>query len=266
MRERFERASGRSTQQEQASRKQIAGAALVTDALRAGHPVRCVFILAGERSAATQGLVELCAERGVPLREASERELKRLAKRTDREEETEVIALEGLAPDAPLADVLTSPGAVWLLTDVAYPGNAGFAIRTAEVSGAAGIVLDTLFDHDGRRQALRKSMRADRLFPVLFATAVEVIELSLAAGRRIIGIEDGGSSAPWDVDLTGPVLFIVGGEATGVPSAVLERCENVVRIPMAGFIPSHNLQAAVAIIAGERLRQTGFREAQGPDP
>ena len=33
------------------------------------------------------------------------------------------------------------------------------------------------------------------------------------------------------------------------------RCDEVVRIPMAGFVASYNLQAAVASIASERFRQ-----------
>jgi tRNA G18 (ribose-2'-O)-methylase SpoU len=38
---------------------------------------------------------------------------------------------------------------------------------------------------------------------------------------------------------------------------VLARCDDVVRVPMAGFIPSYNVQAAMAAVAGERLRQMG---------
>jgi 23S rRNA (guanosine2251-2'-O)-methyltransferase len=68
-------------------------------------------------------------------------------------------------------------------------------------------------------------------------------------------VEDVGSAAPWQVDLTGPLLLVVGAEAEGVPRGVLERCDHVVRIPMAGFIASYNLQAAVAALAAERLRQ-----------
>ena len=143
----------------------------------------------------------------------------------------------------------------WLLAGVAYPGNAGFAIRTAEVSGAAGIVVDGSFDHAGRRQALRAAMRADRIFPVLFARSSDVLRSARAAGHRIIGIEDRGSFEPWQVDLTGPVVFVIGGEACGIEQPLLDACDCVVRIPMPGFIPSYNLQAATAMVAGERLRQ-----------
>ena len=55
--------------------------------------------------------------------------------------------------------------------------------------------------------------------------------------------------------LSGSVLLVVGAEAEGVPREVLDRCDEVVRIPMGGFIASYNLQTAVAAIAAERFRQ-----------
>ena len=74
-------------------------------------------------------------------------------------------------------------------------------------------------------------------------------------GRRMLAIEDTGNVSPWDIDLTGRVHLVVGGEARGIPDAILAACDAVVRIPMPGFVPSYNLQGAVAAVASERLRQ-----------
>jgi tRNA(Leu) C34 or U34 (ribose-2'-O)-methylase TrmL len=41
---------------------------------------------------------------------------------------------------------------------------------------------------------------------------------------------------------------------------VLDACDGALRIPMRGFIPSYNLQAAMAMVAGERLRQLGAED------
>jgi TrmH family RNA methyltransferase len=82
-----------------------------------------------------------------------------------------------------------------------------------------------------------------------------VLESARSAGHRVFAIENTGALAPWDVDLTGPSLFVVGGEADGIPSDVLAKCDDVLRLPMAGFIPSYNLQSAVSVVAIERLRQ-----------
>jgi len=237
-------------------RSQHAGAAAVAAALAAGEPLRLLMVREGALSPQAREVLARCKDAQVAIRKAGQREMKRMAAAG---EVPEVLALAGPDPAARLPEVLATGGPLWLLTGVAYPGNAGFAIRTAEVSGAAGIVLDTSFDREGRRQALRASMRADRLFPVLWERADETLTLAREAGYRLVGIEDQGKQAPWQVDLTGPALFVVGGEAGGVAASLLERCEVTLRIPMPGFIPSYNLQAALAIVAGERLRQEDAR-------
>jgi tRNA G18 (ribose-2'-O)-methylase SpoU len=165
----------------------------------------------------------------------------------------------GAAPD----DALAGGGVAWLLSGIAYPGNTGFAIRLAEVSGAACVFVDSSVAHEGKREALRASMRADRFFPVYGEPARDTIARAKRAGRRVLAIEDVGDAAPWEADLTGRVLLVVGGERHGIPREVLDACDGALRIPMRGFIPSYNLQAAMAMVAGERLRQLGARN-RGP--
>ena len=150
---------------------------------------------------------------------------------------------------------LAGSGCAWLLVGLAYPGNTGFAIRAAEVSGADAVFIDVALLHDGRREALRASMRADRFLPVFWEPALGVVKAARAAGLRVLAIEDVGERAPWEIDLTGRLLLVVGGEHDGIPGEVIEACDAALRIPMRGFIPAYNVQAAMAMVAGERLRQ-----------
>ena len=112
---------------------------------------------------------------------------------------SEILALVGRDPHAPIEEVLSAGGAAWLLVGIAYPGNTGFAIRTAEVSGADGVFIDSDFEHEGRREAVRAAMRADRFMPVFWMPALPVIEAARAAGRRVLAVEDVGSRAPWEM-------------------------------------------------------------------
>ncbi len=243
------------------ARRQLAGADAIAAALDRGATVRLLLVREGGLSEPARAVLARCHDAGIPVRKAGQRETRRLAAHG----EPELLALVGASPADSLDAVLAAGGALWLLTGVGYPGNAGFAIRTAEVSGAAGIVVDAGFDHTGRRQALRAAMRADRFFPVLWARAEDVVERAQQAGHRLVGIEDRGTRAPWEEDLTTPSVFVVGGEAGGVPEALLDGCDVVLRIPMTGFIPSYNLQAAVAMVAGERLRQLGSKSVEAPE-
>lgn len=221
-------------------------------ALARGEPLRWIVVNGAAGGEAERALARPAREAGVPLQTVGARHFARLCPAGA---SARALALLGVGRSSDAAEVLAREGPAWLLVGVAYPGNAGFAIRTAEVSGAAGVFLDTDFDHAQRREALRASMRADRFLPVLWRACGPVLAAARAAGRRVIALEDVGERAPWEVDLTGPSLFVVGGERHGVPASVLAAADAVVRIPMAGFLRSYNLQAAVAIVAAERMRQ-----------
>jgi len=48
---------------------------------------------------------------------------------------------------------------------------------------------------------------------------------------------------------------LIGSEATGIPAALLAEADETIAIPVGGFIPSYNVQAAVGIFLGEWMRQ-----------
>ncbi len=244
------------------ARRQVAGIAELSAALDAGAAVRLVLHAGEPEEPALIAVLERARAAGIAVRVASAQSLWRLGKCTPA---PDVIAVIGPDPAASPDDALAGGGVAWLLTGIAYPGNTGFAIRLAEVSGAACVFVDGSFAHEGKREALRASMRADRFFPVHWEPALAVIARAKRAGRRILAIEDVGTDAPWEVDLTGPVLLIVGGERHGIPREVLDACDGAVRIPMRGFIPSYNVQAAMAMVAGERMRQLGATDRRAAD-
>lgn len=242
-------------------RRQVAGPAELAAALDAGESVRLVLHAREPHDPAARAVVERARAAGIALRVASAKSLWRLGKCSPA---PEVMAVIGPDPAAPPDEALAGGGVAWLLTGLAYPGNTGFAIRLAEVSGAACVFVDAGFAHEGKREALRASMRADRFFPVYWEPALETLARARRAGRRVLAVEDVGTAAPWEVDLTGRLLLVVGGERHGIPRAVLDACDGALRIPMRGFIPSYNLQAAMAMVAGERLRQLGASDREPP--
>ena len=66
-----------------------------------------------------------------------------------------------------------------------------------------------------------------------------------------------GDKTPWDTDLTGKIMIIVGGERNGIPQKILDLSDEIIRIPMSGFVPSFNLQAPLSVVAVEAQRQRG---------
>ena len=163
-------------------------------------------------------------------------------------------ALTGRPQHETLEQVMAAGGCVWLFDGVEYSTNLGFAIRTAEVSGADAVLLNVAKTHEERRTIRRASMRADRFIPVIYTTTGAVLPSARANGFRIIAAEDVGTNGPWDVDMTGNVVLVVGAEREGVSPEVLRAADDVVKLPMDGFVPSYNLQVAVSVLAVEALR------------
>ena len=236
------------------NRQQIAGSAAIVSALERGEALQRIVLRREADDTQLVALVRRARMAGVPVHRVGPRHFQRLRQSGG---SCDALALVGSPPDTTASSVLAGEGATWQLIGVAYPGNAGMALRTAEVSGSAGAFVAADFDRAQRRAALRASMRADRFMPVFFGEADGVLDEAARSGRRLVAVEDVGERAPWDVDLRGRVHLVVGGEAEGIPKAALARCETVVRLPMAGFLPSYNLQGAVAAVAAERLRQLG---------
>lgn len=221
-----------------------------------GEPVTLILSKQQAQSPELSAILERASILGIPHEEGTLNDLWRMAIGTSPGSEApDVLALVGRQPDGTLQEVCARGGLVWLLIGVRYAVNIGFSIRTAEVSGASAIIIDTDVNHVERRTALRASMRAHRFLPTLWLDTNEVIAEAKAAGFTIIGVEDVGAVEPWDAELTGNLLCIIGGEHDGIPPEVLEQCDQLVKLPMAGFVPSYNLQVATAVIALEALRQ-----------
>jgi 23S rRNA (guanosine2251-2'-O)-methyltransferase len=235
-----------------APRVQIAGLGTIATALHERDDVRVLLVRADDASDATAALIREAEARGVRIWRGGPGDLRRMGRGPDAQT---AVALLGPPPTAALPELLARGGISWLLHRATYPSNVGFAVRTAEVSGADGVIVDAQYNHADRARIDHVSMGASRLLPVLFDDTEHVLEQAARQAVRCICLEDVGARAPWEVDLRGPLVCLIGSERAGIAQAILDRCHAVVRIPMAGFVPSYNVQAAMAAIAVERLRQ-----------
>ncbi len=200
-------------------------------------------------------LRDLAEERGIAVRESSKSDMWRMSRVNDGESPPPILALVGRRPDATVDEILSSGGLCWLLDGARYPVNIGFTIRTAEVSGAQAVFVDGSLNHAEKKAARRASMKAHRFMPVHWVDGKELVDMAKESGFRVISLEDSGDLGPWDEDLTGNVLLVIGGEHDGISDHVLKESDSVLRVPMSGFVPSYNLQAPMAVVAAEALRQ-----------
>jgi len=232
---------------------QVTGADAVLSALQQGQDLDMVLV---DRDKDTTLIRELCQQNGVPLQEGSTNDLWRMS----HDGAQDALALIGRNIEGTLDEVMQRGGTIWFFDGVEYSTNLGFTIRTAEVSGADAVVLNVAKTHEERRTIRRASMRADRFLPVVYSTSEEILEAAKSNQVRIIVAEDTGKVGPWDVDMTGDVLLVVGAEKHGVSQLVQDAADEIVILPMDGFVPSYNLQVAVSVLAVEALRQRRLKQ------
>lgn len=227
---------------------QVTGRDAVLSALQNGQELDMVLV---DREKDTTLIRQLCEERGILLQEGSANDLWRMS----HDGSQDALALTGRNTEGTLDEIMQRGGTIWFFDGVEYSTNLGFAIRTAEVSGADAVVLNVSKTHEERRTIRRASMRADRFIPVVYSTSEDILAAAKSNQVRIIVAEDTGKVGPWDVDMTGDVLLVVGAEKLGVSQLVQDAADEIVILPMDGFVPSYNLQVAVSVLAVEALRQ-----------
>lgn len=237
-------------------RTYLAGTGEISAALVAGAPVRVLLVATSDTSPETAALVAQTEAAGARIWRGGPGDLRRMSRTPAT---PTAMAMLGPSPEASLDELLLRGGITWLVHRAAYPSNVGFVVRTAEVSGADGVIIDAHWNHHERGRVQHVSMGATELMPVLYETSSAVLDRAEALHVPVISIEDVGTKHAHEVDLAGPVVCVIGGERDGIAADVLARCKHVVRVPMAGFVPSYNLQAAMSAVAVERLRQLATR-------
>jgi TrmH family RNA methyltransferase len=216
-------------------------------------------------------LTAFAAERHPELVEAAVSAGARISPVTERAAESlsDTVTPQGLIAvcdllDVPLAEALGErPRLVAVCAGIADPGNAGAVVRVADAAGADAVLLagDTVDPHNPK--AVRASTGSVFHLPlarerdtaaVLDACRAAGLALLVADGHGELDLHDAAASAV----LAGPVAWVFGGEAHGVPADVAAAADHRVRVPIYGRAESLNLATAAAVClyasAGERRR------------
>jgi 23S rRNA (guanosine2251-2'-O)-methyltransferase len=156
----------------------------------------------------------------------------------------------------------TGPPLIVVLDGIEDPHNLGAIRRTADATGATGVVVQT------RRSAARSGAAAKAsagaVAHVRIAVVVNIaraIEGLKEAGVWTVGLAGDAPKRYDEVDLTLPTAIVVGAEGAGLRRLVRERCDWLVHIPMAGKVSSLNVSVAAGVALYEAVRQRRSKNA-----
>ena len=147
-----------------------------------------------------------------------------------------------------------------ILDGVTDPHNLGACLRTADAAGAHSVVIpkDRAASVDG---VVRKvAAGAAEFVPVATVTNLaRAIDMLKERGVWVVGTDGDAPESLYGADLDRPLALVLGAEGDGMRRLTRERCDFLVRIPMAGHIESLN----VSVAAGVALFEAGRQRASG---
>ena len=209
------------------------------------------------RDARMRAFAERAREAGIKVIES---EAERLDKMAGSPRHQGVVArVEAVKMPHSLDEVVENvegPPLLLVLDGVTDPHNLGACLRVADGSGTHAVVAPK--DHAvGINATVAKvASGAAETVPYIMVTnlARTLAELK-EHDIRIIGTSDDAEHTLYDLDLTGPVAFVLGAEGDGMRQLTRKTCDQLVRIPMAGAVESLNVSVASAVCLYEALRQ-----------
>lgn len=235
----------------------IVGRNAVLEALRAGHPLDCVWVAAGDRGGTIGAIIGKCREAGIPVKEADSRKL--TAKGGPNHQG--VVAVAACKEYATLDDVFKKaeeagePPFVIVCDELQDVHNLGAILRTAEAVGCHGIIIPKRRAVGLTSTVYKTSVGAVEYVPVVrVSNIVETLKQLKERGLWVYGTDMDGQT--WcEADLKGPIAMVVGSEGDGIGRLVKEQCDFMLSLPMCGKINSLNASVACGVIAYEIARQ-----------
>ena len=159
-----------------------------------------------------------------------------------------------------LGDVIAAAGKgnalVLVLDHVTDEDNFGAIVRTAEVVGAAGVVIAKARSASVGVGAYKTSAGAVLHIPIAqvsnLARAVEELK---AAGFWSCASTEHAKDDVWSAPLAGRVALVMGSEGEGISRLVLEKCDFACKLPQRGRVESLNVAQACTVMCYEWLRR-----------
>ena len=144
-----------------------------------------------------------------------------------------------------------------MLDGIEDPHNFGAILRSAYVSGVAGVIIRS------RRQApltstvFKTSAGTAALIPIFAVTNLEQTIRSLKPNGWWVSsaMMDESATDYHDLDWNRPTILILGAEGKGVSELLVKRSDDLVSIPMQGKLDSLNVSVAAGILLLEASHQ-----------
>lgn len=220
----------------------------VFETLRAGRrQINRLYLAQGaQEKGRLDDILRLCEKSKIPIERVPRQKLDGIANNHQGVAiETDAYEYVALQDILELAGERAEPAFILILDALQDPQNLGTLLRTAEVTGAHGVLLPLRHTVGVTPAVSAASSGACEHILVAQVNLAQAIETLKEAGVWVVGLEGGvGGQPPQKLRLDGAIALVVGSEGQGMRPLVRNSCDMLLQIPMRGKIES--LNAAVA--------------------
>lgn len=242
----------------------IYGRNAVIEALSAGKPVDKVFLAFGVQGDTINRIYSLTKKNRVQLVVHDKKKFSYLEDQVcpDSFKSQGVIALMRGFETFAIEDLVvaayneSSKPILVILDEISDPQNLGAIARSAECSGASGIILPERNSAPITPVAVKASAGALEHLPVCKVSSFpQTFQYLKDNGFWVIGTDAEGDRFYTENVYDSPVAIVIGSEGKGLRPSTQSHCDVLVKIPLVGKVNSLNASVTAGIILFEILRQ-----------
>lgn len=236
----------------------------VIEALKSGRTIEKLYVAKGAQEGSIRQIISMAREKGIVINEVDRIKLDSMSETKSHQG---VIASVSPYKYIEVEEILdyakqrNEQPFIIILDEIYDPHNLGSILRTADASGAHGVIISKRRAVGLTPTVAKASAGAVEYMKVAKVTNIsQTIKMLKDHGLWVVGADMDGEKAYFEADLKGPIALVIGSEGEGMGKLVKENCDFVVNLPMKGSISSLNAAVAGAIIMYEISRQRILRE------
>ena len=236
---------------------EIYGIRAVIEAINSSKDIDKVFIQTGLKGKLIGQLESLIRKNKINFSYVPTQKLDRLSKKNHQGVIARIAPIKFYTIDS-FSEVLEKSNTpfVLILDQINDVRNFGAIIRTAEISGVDGIIIQNSSSAPVNSDTIKTSAGAIFNIPICKVNHIkDAIYHLQSMNISIISASEKSEKNIYDVDLKVPLAIIMGSEQKGINKSVINLSDESVKLPMYGKIESLNVSVACGIFLYEIVRQ-----------
>ena len=236
---------------------EIYGIRSVIEAINSSKDSDKVFIQTGLKGKLIGQLESLIRKKNINFSFVPKQKLDRLSKKNHQGVIARIAPIKFYTIDSFSTIIEKSKNPFILILDqINDVRNFGAIIRTAEISGVDGIIIQNSSSAPVNSDTIKTSAGAIFNIPICKVNHIkDAIYHLQSLNISIISASEKSVKNIYDVNLKGPIAIIMGSEQKGINKSVIKLSDESVKLPMYGKIESLNVSVACGIFLYEVVRQ-----------